>query len=545
MGKKGKKSKAAQKFKQKIASVNDNQNDETKAEKKNSTNTIDDEVPENGWAGEMKHAARALKNIRNERNITRLARAYCKLRMWEKLNKLVSAAVNEIPTSSLDCHKDLNAWHKEANDNISLFPNDMIDEKKLRQLNIDDSKVDHQSFNNLNVIQYAAYQGDLCLLEKAVSYGAAIDYPVLDHHAADSNERNDGETEAAPPGTTALLLACMVLALYSGRILRKELEKDKKLAQQLKGNLECAIQLVKLGADCGVVLRYDNFSHGGFVMEVMKSIGIDNNNAYQMAVKSEKIALTRAMKIFESIEDKIKLVHCRCGSRIPWKDCHGHTTLSSELYYHYADNGDKTASLSWKLSPMAKCFCNNNNKFKNYFSCCWQDESVHCRCGSRIPWKDCHGHTTLSSELYYRYTDNGDKKATLSWRLSPMAKCFCHNNKRFKNYFSCCWQDESRYQDDSDSTLVASRTTPIHEGNRETIMRMAERKLAGKKNYMTDPKLLPHLRDGSMPSMMENKAHMFLKMVQAIDPDGISVLRNWDPEVSFGCMERIKDPFMW
>uniref|UniRef100_A0A7S0C6D5 MYND-type domain-containing protein n=1 Tax=Proboscia inermis TaxID=420281 RepID=A0A7S0C6D5_9STRA len=34
-------------------------------------------------------------------------------------------------------------------------------------------------------------------------------------------------------------------------------------------------------------------------------------------------------------------------------------------------------------------------------------------------------------------------------------------------------------------------------------------------------------------------------MVQCVDPDGISVLRNWDPEVSFGCMERIKDPFLW
>jgi hypothetical protein len=53
------------------------------------------ELPENGWICEKDEAAKAVKCERNKKNILRLARAYCKLRQWEKLEALASSALKD------------------------------------------------------------------------------------------------------------------------------------------------------------------------------------------------------------------------------------------------------------------------------------------------------------------------------------------------------------------------------------------------------------------------------------------------------------------
>ena len=64
--------------------------------------------------------------------------------------------------------------------------------------------VQHPTFGNLNILHYACYTGNVYLMEKAVAAGAALDVPVL-------TECTTGPFPA-PPGTTALVLACSVLA---------------------------------------------------------------------------------------------------------------------------------------------------------------------------------------------------------------------------------------------------------------------------------------------------------------------------------------------
>ena len=204
-------------------------------------NEMEFPVPEEGWIYEKDEAAKAMKCERNEQTILRLARAYHKVREWEKLIKLVTSALEEIPLRSVDGNaqeqgivsskfycEQLTAWHKEAKDTISA--ESRFDEigihgqDRIRVSNIDMISCLNESFNNLNILHCAAFQGDIRSLEEAVALGAAIDYPVGEP-AKDSYEGK----EEAPRGTTALLLACSILAMYgampqqlSSTMLREE-----------------------------------------------------------------------------------------------------------------------------------------------------------------------------------------------------------------------------------------------------------------------------------------------------------------------------------
>eukprot|EP00978_Attheya_sp_CCMP212_P025241 scaffold80865_cov55-Attheya_sp.AAC.4 len=296
------------------------------------------ELPENGWICEKDEAAKAVKCERNEENILRLARAYYKLRQWEKLEALASSALKDDSVSSAYAssklyRQQLTTWHKEAKDNLSIKTrwNEQhegfgLEESRLRRLNMDTFICTHETFNNFNILHYAAYLGDIRLLEKAIALGAAIDYPV-----GEPKEEYAREGEEAPRGATALLIACASLALY------------------------------------------------GQICALMQTFGIDNKNAYQLANIAKKLELTRTMKTFKYVEDRIRLVHCRCGSRLPWRECHASAALVPGRHYQYYDNTDEQGGekvLCWRFSPLGDCPCGNNkDKYKSYFKCCWQDAS--------------------------------------------------------------------------------------------------------------------------------------------------------------------------
>jgi hypothetical protein len=67
---------------------------------------------------------------------------------------------------------------------------------------------EYHPFTNLNILQYAVVDGDVTLMEEVVALGAVLDFPVSDKNASEMPPL------PAPPGSTALLLACAMLAMY-------------------------------------------------------------------------------------------------------------------------------------------------------------------------------------------------------------------------------------------------------------------------------------------------------------------------------------------
>jgi hypothetical protein len=78
-----------------------------------------------------------------------------------------------------------------------------------------------------------------------VASEVALDYPVLNHFLSYGSDFPDAE--AAPKGSTALGLCCAHLALEIW--LTKRGHHPKKQDEQTSMMVECAILLVKLGAD--------------------------------------------------------------------------------------------------------------------------------------------------------------------------------------------------------------------------------------------------------------------------------------------------------
>ena len=380
-------------------------NKANKDRKSSSSNNIGDKTgdeaitPENGWIFEKDEALKAVQCERNNQNIFRLARAYHKLRQWKKLENITSpTAIDEtIPMisnkSSVDddddnnnnnsstnsrsskfYRKQLSAWNKVARDHLSQDTQLTVELEKQYQLkDVNYSYLRNVHHKNYNTLHYAAEKGDILLLEKAVALGAALDY-----RTKKLSEVVSSDTEAFTCDTTALLLACSNLAFFgisSQDQKRQMLQVQPELAGTLRGNLECAIQLVKLGADCNEMYKEKNM--------YMHSLNLGNKNAYQLAKISKQSELISTMENFKSDEDKIRLVHCRCGSRLPWKECHGAAACGSIQvpYYYYENNNDSenTSSLRWRYSPLANCRCGYNDvdEYKQHFECCWSECTQH------------------------------------------------------------------------------------------------------------------------------------------------------------------------
>ena len=332
------------------------------------------EVPQQGWIQERHEAKKAFKENSSQTNFLRLARAYHKLRQFDKLTTLLQPQLTSGDIDNALYKKTLSEWMKDAQCYLSLDtqlndPDYGFTEENLREHNIDTWLVEHGTYNNLNLLHFAAEIGDIRLLEKAIALGAAIDMPV-------------GETTGvgfrgvpAPYGSTALLLCLSNLALYGqtpriscGEILAEQLG----LVKALKGISECALQLIKLGANLDV--RYDLNSCPPSEFTVMhQEMGLDNKNALQLATLSQNTELVDAMKQFQSEENRVALVHCRCGSRLPWKECHA--ALDDEPHFCTSTNNNGRERMCWRYSPMANCFCDLGKT--TYYNCCWKDQAKY------------------------------------------------------------------------------------------------------------------------------------------------------------------------
>ncbi|KAL7525329.1 hypothetical protein ACHAXR_000956, partial [Thalassiosira sp. AJA248-18] len=240
---------------------------------------------------------------------------------------------------------------------LSLFSKIMKEDMSL-----DSMSIPHPTYSNLNALQYAAFNGDIHLLEQLVARGAALDYTY--------ELFLDPRKEKTPPGNTALLMA-VVSIMFSKQCLM--VESEEKWRKEYENRVECAVQLVRLGANVNARLQLptgcDANSKSCEMMKLMKLVG---KSVRQLAPETGSELLVQTIESFHSEEDKIKLVNCRCGSRLSWKLCH--SGKSSDPHYQKRGDSDQgDGKIVWRFSPLSPCPCKNTQKI--YYKCCWEEPS--------------------------------------------------------------------------------------------------------------------------------------------------------------------------
>ena len=76
--------------------------------------------------------------------------------------------------------------------------------------------------------------------------------------------------------------------------------------------------------------------------------------------------LIDAMNELESQDAKIAKVHCRYGSRLPWKECHGVGVVGEHRHCMIQDG-----QICWRYSPLANCPRDLTKKI--HYKCCWAE----------------------------------------------------------------------------------------------------------------------------------------------------------------------------
>jgi hypothetical protein len=320
-------------------------------------------IPKDGWVRELEDAESAAKKSRSAGAQLRLAIAAYKLRDFKKLKIAANLGLALEPSEG---EKEL---LKECIEKCKERKEIIGDRKILQQMRQPGASCDFFilssytcPFTNLHILQYAAVTGDVTLMEEAVALGAALDLPVSDKNAPDF------PPSPAPPGSTALLLACALLAMHGDKTHR-----DPVMPTEVLDNLdrvcECAIQLVYLGANCQVKLqipaaqRRNTPVHLADVNANFRALNFGGKTAQELANISCRRDLIRAIELMQKPEN-IHLTQCRCGSRLPWNQCHGAPIPGQSNLYIEGE-----PRLRWRLSPKATCPCKLTNK--EHYKCCW------------------------------------------------------------------------------------------------------------------------------------------------------------------------------
>jgi hypothetical protein len=234
-------------------------------------------------------------------------------------------------------------------------------------------------------------------------------------------------------------------------------------------NLECAVALVNLGANCSVKVELPSFLTGK-ANNISRTMGLDNKTPTQLAALSGKRELIDAMsRVAESKEN----VHCRCGSRLPWKDCHSGAEDDATYFKDSGNLSDDTKVTLWRYSPLAKCPCNLTGK--KYFKCCWK----------------------TSSRPHYQNDSTGELNTTMTVTMDRAAGA--HLAARVDQ-----WKREG-----------SDPNTPLFPNAEENHARV-----------------VAFLRNGGH-SLMSSKFGPKCKIGE------------WDPEVYAGTFDRIQDSFQW
>lgn len=324
-------------------------------------------TPGTGWARELRHAEHELKDdgYRDDGIVLRAAKAACAMRQFDRLGKIIGKA--ELKGVTIDGAENYALMRSfrdavEKHNGRSTGVNDpqikaLLKKAEKEDLSLDTSTIAHGTYADLTPLQYAAYQGDVPLLERLVALGVALDYTF---DPEDSDGTRDRSLVKKPVGCTALLMA-VVGAICSRQLLA--VEGENKWRKMYEGGIECAVALVRMGANVDVKLLVPTGRDANsMTYQMMRMMDMVGKSVKQLAPETGSDLLVRSIQMLDSEEAKIEFVNCRCGSRLPWKKCHSGAAESGRHY-------QLDRRLNWRYSPLAPCPCKNTAK--TYFKCCW------------------------------------------------------------------------------------------------------------------------------------------------------------------------------
>jgi hypothetical protein len=319
-------------------------------------------IPKGGWVQELEHAEAAAKRSRSAGAQLSLAIAAYKLRDFKKVNTAANLGLALDPSEG---EKELLEEYVEKckeQREVKLH-RDTIQRLRVYCEILVVHSMDTE-FTNLHLLHYAVVTGDVTLMEEVVARGAALDYPVSEDDAPDIPPLR------APHGSTALLLACAWLAMLCKKECRNPDPRVTVPTLDAGDRVcECAIRLVYLGANCQVKLQIPSQTPNAPVnpddpVTTYQALNFGGKTAQELANMSRRRELIRAIEVMQKPEN-VHLTQCRCGSRLPWNQCHGAPVPGQSKLYIENDDG----SLKWRYSPKAMCPCFLTEK--EHYKCCW------------------------------------------------------------------------------------------------------------------------------------------------------------------------------
>ncbi|KAL7428200.1 hypothetical protein ACHAXM_001163 [Skeletonema potamos] len=348
--------------------------------------------PAEGWARELRRLEKELHNTHYQDAVVVMSAAKVAriMRQFDLLEKILFKAECkgvEIEEQELwtQLKEDVAALKRTntlvRSDNIKKLINDVMNEGT----NVDTVTFDDSTFSGMNCIQYAAARGDVQLMEKLVEMGTALDFEAL---PPPSHLANHSGIVTKPKECTALLLA--VYGAITARNVLSIVAKGGmggmfgggEARETYEGCVECAIQLVRLGADTSVKFQFPPGGKNHPIYQSWRSWKLEGKSVRDVAALVGSDLFETTVEEFRTIEHQIEHVNCRCGSRLPWKQCHA--GKSTDPYYLTdKDNENDISKIMWRYSPLAPCQCNTTNARlglpetkKIHFKCCW-DETAH------------------------------------------------------------------------------------------------------------------------------------------------------------------------
>jgi MYND finger len=145
---------------------------------------------------------------------------------------------------------------------------------------------------------------------------------------------------------------------------------DAFFKDHLAQSTECAMQLVRLGADLTPKINLKNALRSK-TSDMFRHFGFDGKTALEIARTTSREELVELIErhLRYTPEERTEVVHCRCGSRLPWKECHG-TGIDQPPHFHV----HKKLGVMYRVAPFAKCPCKNTTT--TYYECCWKDTAM-------------------------------------------------------------------------------------------------------------------------------------------------------------------------
>ncbi len=355
--------------------------------------------PKDGWARELRQVEKALKKSPQDEELFMTTAKIClKMRLFSKLRKLAGdARINtdmnmninvdintDINMNINNDRPDLNFLSEENKHQLNMYLSEadaasskmgpfansqMSDPKGLqdfhnmihKEIPLHHTRCDTSEYGLINPLHCAARSGDVRFLEHLVSLGMPLDYPTCD--------LRDNKGQCKFPGATALIIALQG-CLTKKKMITCNVVRGRERGEMITvylGQLQCAVQLVWLGADCTVTLppfapAHVNGSQLSFMCQ-----NLVGKTAQSLATMLEEPELLDAIDQLKTYADRLNKVNCRCGSRLPWRDCHYSTRLDTRYYQQWQNR------IIWKTSPLAVCPLCKNTK-KTFFRCCWNNK---------------------------------------------------------------------------------------------------------------------------------------------------------------------------